>query len=122
MSKPPIDLYWWTPTRSVATLGSELRHHAPAWVRLAVQHRRTLSNYGDVLNRILVETVTGRPVRWREVDAAQLVAVGSVLVPYLLRGGTGQVWGSGLSKPEGFPNPEPEAGSRFLSVRGPMTR
>jgi len=117
-----IGLYWWSPRRSATTLASEARHHARAWARLSLRGGHPMTNYGDELNRILVREVTGRAPEWRAIDKADLVAIGSVLVPYLQRSSEALVWGSGLSDPTGVTPLTTADQARFLAVRGPMTR
>ena len=80
-----------------------------------------MSNYGDVLNHLVVEHVTGRRVEWSPLGREDLVAIGSVLIPYLRRGGVGQIWGSGLNEPPSPEMPVEDLRGRVISVRGPLT-
>lgn len=120
---PPLKIYWWSPLRPVATVVSEIRHHSAAWIRLGVKGGSSLSNYGDELNRPLFEALTNRSVTWATIRDADIVGVGSVLLPVLSSGGTARVWGSGLSAPpDRPPDLTHEQKERILAVRGPLTR
>ncbi|MFC7481763.1 polysaccharide pyruvyl transferase family protein [Luedemannella flava] len=95
------------------------------WARLLARSGRSMVNFGDELNPLLVGRLLGRPVRWTPPDRAALVAIGSVVehVPASRRPPDAPpvtVWGSGLRD---RPGQAPDvAGVRFAAVRGPLTR
>jgi len=118
----PINAFWWSPRRDLRTLAHELRDHAPAWSRLALGPGRAFTNHGDELSELVLAEATGRPVRWAPLGREDVVAIGSAIVPYLTRGGIGQIWGTGLHTPD---VPEGKAAAirdRFLAIRGPLAR
>lgn len=74
-------------------------------------------NFGDTLTPFLVEYFTGRKVELvNRGDREKLLAVGSIL--HLVKEGD-VVWGTGLNRRMKIDAP---TGSKFLSVRGPLTR
>lgn len=83
-------------------------------------HRQ--DNYGDVLNPVILSYVSGRPVDWAEPEAAEIVAIGSVMatVRERVKGGGDPiyVWGTGMMKPmrNDFIH-----GAAITLVRGPLT-
>lgn len=73
-------------------------------------------NLGDALTPVLVEHVTGRPVRQvGRTYEGKLLAVGSVLDDMAPRD---VIWGSGAIRDRPLPVP---AGVEVLAVRGPLT-
>ncbi len=119
----PIRAYWWSPLRSPRALASEVRHRPQAWLRNPGHGATRFTNYGDELTALLVESVTGRRVRWAPLGHADVVAVGSVLAQYLARGGPELVWGSGLHAPVDLtPETRRAVRERVLAVRGHRTR
>lgn len=116
----PLRAYWWSPRRSARTLVSEVRHHAAAWARLT-KVGDLLTNFGDELNAPLLEALTGRPVVWTPLRDAEVVAVGSILAPYLQSNSHALVWGSGIHDP-GAAALSGLDRSLVLAVRGPRTR
>lgn len=122
MPKSPLRLYWWSPRHSFRTFRSEARHNLIGWASLG-GGRRAMTNYGDELSPRILEAVTGRAVRWARLGQEDVVAIGSVLANYLSVGGRGLVWGSGLNRPlKDLGLRAPDDQSRFLVVRGPMSR
>ncbi|UFS57860.1 polysaccharide pyruvyl transferase family protein [Subtercola endophyticus] len=117
-----LKAHWWSPRRSLKTFGAEMKQHSAAWVRLSRPKSSLLSNYGDELNHILLAEVSGRSVDWAPLGKEDVVAVGSILVPYFTQGGVGLIWGSGLNQPSVSPEQAARVSERFLAVRGPRTR
>lgn len=115
-----LGLHWWSPLRSVRSAAAEAKHHARAWSYIASHARPRLTNFGDEVSRLVVEEITGQPVRWRPLRQADMVSVGSILNAVFKAQVTPMVLGSGVRNPEA-----PLAGVsdiRFLSVRGHLTR
>jgi hypothetical protein len=74
------------------------------------------NNYGDMLSPVIVQGLTGMPIRW-STEPGKLIAIGSVIEHYNEPGDV--VWGSGARLPDSKIKTK---GVRFLSVRGPLTR
>ena len=120
--KRPIDLYWWSPSRSPRSALWEVRRNRVAWSSMLAYGGRPLQNFGDELSRRVVSEVTGRRVRWAPPEAADATAIGSVLEHIAAVDGPGMIWGTGLRRPE-FPPSDwaRQRPSRFLAVRGKLT-
>jgi len=74
-------------------------------------------NFGDLLGPWLVSKMTGREVQWVAKDDPHYLVVGSIL-GRVSRASV--VWGVGSFGSEGVKNLT--GGSRYLAVRGPLTR
>ncbi len=91
----PIKLYWW--------------NDAP--------------NFGDALNPLLVEHVSGRPVEWASNDDCELFALGSVM-KQARRGNHKKkdhkptIWGTGMIGPQRL---DFLGNVTFAAIRGPAT-
>lgn len=96
-SPEAIPLYWWRPLRT--------------------------TNFGDELSWLLVQRLSGRPVRWRSPSSGCLVGVGSVLelLPTRARqrgsAGTRMIWGTGSL----FGGDIVAVDVRYCAVRGQNT-
>lgn len=116
-----LEAFWWSPRRSPRVLASEIRAHGHAWARLLRPASRAFSNYGDELTQLVLQETFARRVRWAPLGREDVVAIGSILVPYFTSGGQGVIWGSGLNKPIVPIERASEIRDRFLAVRGPST-
>ena len=116
-----LDVYWWSPRHSARTFAGEVKEHGVAWARLASPIRRAFTNFGDELNEQLMAEITGRRIRWAPLGREDVVAVGSVLVPYLTRGGKGLIWGSGINRDASAAEVSRLDPARVLALRGPKT-
>ena len=77
-------------------------------------------NFGDTLTPIIVKHFTGQEVEFAErKERGKLIAVGSVIVA-LNRNDV--VWGTGSIRAGGKGCIKQPPGSKFLAVRGPLTR
>lgn len=120
-----IHLYFWSPWRQVRHLMTEMRHHSEAWAYLFARTGRSLSNFGDQLSPQLVSSLTGERVRWARPAYADMVAVGSVLEPFLLprqHSGSVRVWGTGLRSPRVDIRSLTDTALDLRAVRGHLTR
>jgi pyruvyltransferase len=115
-----ISAYWWSPSRDPRTLAVETLHNHRAWLHMAQLGGR-LSNFGDELSKLAIEEATGVRVRWRNVQNAQVVGIGSILNLYLSRSGAGLIWGTGARNPDRGQLPA-GLSERVLAVRGSLTR
>jgi pyruvyltransferase len=100
------------------TVAGELANHGRAWLTLARRHR-SISNFGDALNPIVIRELLGTDVEWAPLGREDLVCIGSVLDTYVRDGGQGRIFGSGsrtgmLSASSLDPN-------RVVGVRGLRT-
>lgn len=118
----PLRAFWWSPRRDPRTMLSELRHNGAAWGRLALPLGRAGTNHGDELSALVLEEATGRRVQWAPLGREDVVAVGSILVPYLRHGGTGRIWGTGVHTPEISGPDAARIADRVLAIRGPHAR
>ena len=88
---------------------------------------RTVPNFGDSLSPIIVEYLSGRPVRFASIKRCQMIAVGSIIHkieirwPRWLSGRLRpiKVWGSGSLHEEGL---LPTTSDQIYAVRGARTR
>lgn len=95
-----ISLYWW-------------RHRNPS-----------IKNVGDELNPLIVEKVSGRPVKWASLEECSIVAIGSILegAAATQRLHPIWVWGSGFIKDGGKLKTRTKTRRlRFAAVRGPLS-
>ena len=115
-----ISAYWWSPRRDPRALVVEALHNHQAWLQMARLGGR-LSNFGDELSRLAIEEATGGRVRWRDVQNAEVVGIGSILNLYLSRSGGGLIWGTGARNPDLGEIPA-DLPARVLAVRGSLTR
>lgn len=77
-------------------------------------------NFGDTLTPIIVKHFTGQDVEYAERKArGKLIAVGSIIVALRSRD---VVWGTGSIRAGGKGCIKQPVGSKFLAVRGPLTR
>lgn len=118
----PIRAYWWSPRRDPRTLAGECRDHGGAWARLLGDPTRAFTNHGDELSELVLREAFGRPVRWAPLGREDVVAIGSIMVPYLTKGGVGLVWGSGVHTPDVAPSRTAGMAERVLAIRGPRAR
>lgn len=116
-----LNVHWWSPRHSVRGLASEVKGHGQAWLRLLTPASRAFTNFGDELNRDLMSEVTGRRIQWARLGREDVVAVGSVLVPYLTQGGQGLIWGSGINREVHDAERSRLDHAKVLAVRGPKT-
>lgn len=114
--------FWWSPRRDSRTMLSELRHNGSAWARLALPLSRAGTNHGDELAALVLEEATGRPVQWAPLGREEVVAIGSIVVPYLRHGGTGLIWGTGVHTSEISGPDAARIRDRVLAIRGPRAR
>ncbi|TKJ96929.1 hypothetical protein PlfCFBP13513_16140 [Plantibacter flavus] len=118
-----IKAYWWSPLHAPKLLAPEVLDNPLVWVRLFGRTGRLFKNFGDEMNRSVLQYVTGRDVVWAPSNRAEVVAIGSILDLYLKNPGNAAVWGTGL---RALPIPGSEARMRselrtILAVRGPRT-
>ena len=90
------------------------KNHIPLWWHL----NEGKPNYGDILNPWLVERISGKAVKRKELGRFSFgkvyVVIGSVMA--IVRSNC-IVWGSGIIKKDDHP-----AKAKFTAVRGPHTR
>ncbi|GAB2977628.1 polysaccharide pyruvyl transferase family protein [Frigoribacterium salinisoli] len=116
-----IAVHWWSPRHSPRLFLRELKDHGIAWTALRSPLSRAMTNFGDALNEVLLARVTGARVRWAPLGSEDVVAIGSVLVPYLTQGGVGLIWGSGLNREVTAQERSALDPAKVLAVRGPGT-
>lgn len=120
-----ISAFWWAPLRFPGLLKAELSENPRMWFELGKYSRRTLTNFGDELNPLVLRYMSGREVRWSKPRTAQVVCLGSVLELFAECGGhDALVLGCGLRTPLVASSEEVQSSlSKFeyMAVRGPET-
>lgn len=73
-----INVFWWKPFGNFSDAKVSAYRYHQAWAYLALLNR-SVSNFGDVLNKDVIEELTGEKVKWAPLNQAELIAVGSVI-------------------------------------------
>lgn len=95
----PIRAYWWSPRREAALGVREIRRNPGMWLRLARGEGNMLLNFGDELNRLVLEKAGGRRVEWSPPGRAEVLGIGSIVEFYADRSTDGvrpALWGAGV--------------------------
>jgi pyruvyltransferase len=101
------------------TLVGEAVGHGRAWLYLT-RRRGRAQNFGDAVNPVILNELTGESVTWAPLRRADVVCIGSVLNAYVAQGASAQVIGSGVRTPtSGDWSAIPR--SRIIGVRGVAT-
>lgn len=119
-----LNAYWWSPLREVKSAIVELQHNRVAWWHLLKFSGGNVTNFGDALNRVVIEALFGEPPKWSSLSKCDLVCIGSVLNSYVSRGSAALVLGSGVRNPKLFDSAEGPLipADKCVSVRGVLSR
>lgn len=117
---PSLGMYWWSGRRSLRIAAIHARRNAKLWLYLARRPGQLLSNFGDEVSPLLVESITGKKVEWSAPSKAELFAVGSIL-DLLPADSDAAVWGSGFRTGQSKGLGVQLRTARLLSLRGTGT-
>lgn len=107
-----LKAYWWDPKRSFFR---EFAVRGPMWLSM-LRAVPKLQNFGDSVNPLILEELTGRQVAWAPLGQEDVVCIGSTINSYIRDGGQGLILGTGVREPHAFDGDFPI--SRVLGVRG----
>lgn len=72
------NVFWWKPFGNFSDAKVSLYRYHQAWTYLALKNRN-FSNFGDALNKDVMEFLSGDSVLWSPLDKADYISVGSVI-------------------------------------------
>lgn len=90
-----INVFWWKPFGNFNDAKVSLYRYHQAWAYLAFKNR-AFSNFGDALNKDIMEFLSGESVVWSPLDKADYISVGSVIDIAERSNFNGQILGCGV--------------------------